>query len=76
MNSQEIANKIFQSALAAVNPEVIVKECAKSINSILRQENFKDILVVGFGKAAFQMASAIEEVIDVDLITAGIIVTK
>ena len=76
MKNREIANKIFRSALAAVNPEIIVKECAKDISSSLRQNNFKDIIVVGFGKAAFQMAIAIEDVIGVDQITTGIVVTK
>ena len=76
MNSREIVNKIFRSALAAVNPEIIVKEYAKGISTSLRQENFRDIIVVGFGKAAYQMAIAIEKVVDVELITAGIIVTK
>jgi glycerate 2-kinase len=76
VKNREIANKIFRSALAAVNPELIVKECAKDISSSLRQNNFKDIIVVGFGKAAFQMAIAIEDVIGVDQITAGIVVTK
>ncbi len=76
MNSREKAIKIFRSALVAVYPEVIVKEYAKSISSNLKQENFKDIIVVGFGKAAFQMACTIEDVIGVDRITAGIVVTK
>ncbi len=76
MNNRDLANKIFQSALAAVNPEIIVKECARDINSSLRQESFKDIIVVGFGKAAYQMSVAIEEVIDTDRISAGIVVTK
>ncbi len=76
MNNREIANNIFRSALEAVSPKVIVKECAKEINSSLKQENIRDIVVVGFGKAAYQMAIAIEVIIDVDLIRAGIIVTK
>ncbi len=59
-----------------MNPEIIVKECARDINSSLRQESFKDIIVVGFGKAAYQMSVAIEEVIDTDRISAGIVVTK
>lgn len=76
MNNRKIVNKIFRSAIAAVNPEIIVKEYAKGISASLRQENSKNIIVVGFGKAAYQMAIAIEKVVDVELITAGIIITN
>ena len=76
MNNRGIASNIFRSALAAVNPEIIVKECAKEISSSLKMEDFRNMLVVGFGKAAYQMSVAIEEVIDIDLISAGMVVTK
>ncbi len=76
MNNRRIANYIFRRALAAVDPGVIVKECAKEMSSSLKQEHVSDIIVIGFGKAAYQMAVAIEEAFDVDVIAAGIIVTK
>ena len=76
MNNQDIANKIFRRALATVDPARIVKNCAKDIHSGLKQKNIRDVIVVGFGKAAYHMAAAIEEVIGVDLIRAGIVVTK
>ncbi|UCH81225.1 MAG: glycerate kinase [Nitrospiraceae bacterium] len=76
MRNRDIADKIFRSALAAVNPKVIVEDCARKIISSLNQQNIKNIIVVGFGKAAYQMALAVEEVIDIGLISDGLVVTK
>ncbi len=76
MGTRKIAKKIFFSALRAVDPFYLLKGYAGKIYNDFIRKNFKDLLVVGFGKASCQMAKAVEEVFDINLITGGIVVTK
>ena len=76
MDSKTIVNEIFAAALKAVNPFFAVKEHADEIRSELISGKFKQFFLIGFGKASYQMARAIEESIDSNLITGGIVITK
>ncbi len=76
MNSGDTVNRIFREALRSVDPSLIVKVYADEIRSCYRTGNFTDLIVTGFGKASYQMAKSVEEVLDGDMITGGIIVTK
>ncbi len=76
MDSKTIVNEIFVAALKAVNPFFAVKEYANEIRSELISCKFKQFFLIGLGKASYQMARAIEESIDSNLITGGIVITK
>ncbi len=76
MDSKTIVNEIFAAALKAVNPFFAVKEHTDKIRSELISGKFKQFFLIGFGKASYQMARAIEESIDSNLITGGIVITK
>lgn len=76
MDSKTIVNEIFAAALKAVNPFFAVKDHADEIRSELISGKFKQFFLIGFGKASYQMARAIEESIDSNLITGGIVITK
>ena len=72
----EIARRIFLRALESVDPHRIVKGYAEKVVSYASMKNMSRIVVVGFGKASFQMAEAVEDVFPHDLLSGGIIVTK
>lgn len=74
-NLKKIVTEIFYAALNAVNPYNAVKLFTNRIHSIYQQGNFKKLIVVGFGKAAFSMAKALEDDLGV-LIDTGIVITK
>jgi hydroxypyruvate reductase len=76
MDTKEIAGKIFMKALTSVDPSFIVKGYADKIRSYYSMKGFTKLIVAGFGKAAFQMAQAVEEMFDNDQISGGIVVTK
>ena len=76
MNSKNIVNEIFAAAVKAVNPFLAVKEHVDEIHSELISGKFKQFFLIGFGKASYQMARAVEESIDSNLITGGIVITK
>lgn len=76
MRTQEIVNKAFIAGLEAVDPYLIVKEHADRVRSDFLKKNFNKLLVIGFGKASYQMARAVEETLDTVLIKGGIVVTK
>ena len=69
------AETIFRSALAAVAPEqAVLRECA-SLRARFQAGKFERLLVIGFGKAAWPMARAIEVSLG-ELPATGVIVTK
>lgn len=69
------AATIFRSALAAVDPEqAVLRECA-SLRARFQAGKFERLLVIGFGKAAWPMAWAIEASLG-ELPATGVIVTK
>ncbi|MEN8264743.1 MAG: glycerate kinase [Nitrospirota bacterium] len=76
MDKKEIAGKIFREALRSVNPSFIVKGYTDKIHSYYSMKGFTKLIITGFGKAAYQMAQAAEEMFDNDQISGGIVVTK
>ena len=76
------AAAIFEAGLKAVDPVNAVKKKLKLDNGTLSLEDrtydlkdYKNIYVIGMGKAAASMASAIEDILS-DQITAGIVNVK
>ncbi len=76
MNTKVKVGKIFKDALEKVDPSFLVKGYADQIRSYASVKDISRILVVGFGKAAYQMAKAFEEALSADLELEGAIVTK
>jgi hydroxypyruvate reductase/glycerate 2-kinase len=76
MNTKVKVGKIFKDALEKVDPSILVKGYAEQIHSYITAKEVSRIVVVGFGKAAYQMAKAFEEELSADLVIEGVIVTK
>jgi glycerate-2-kinase len=74
--AKELLSEIFSSVLHAVDPYLLIKDYAKKLRADISQGNVDKLIIVGFGKAAFQMAFAAEEVLGTELIKDGIVVTK
>src|SRR4030043_891421 len=72
---REIMEEIFYAALEAVDPYESVRCHRDTILSICRENNSEKLFLVGFGKAACQMARAVEDFAE-DLIEKGILITK
>lgn len=74
-NHQEIARKLFFTALRAVDPFESVRAECESIRAIYRDEGFSRLMAIGFGKAAVPMALALEQELP-DILESGALVTK
>ncbi len=75
LNEKDLATEIFYSAVNAVDPYNAVKLYTDKIRSVYQKDNFKRLIVIGFGKAACSMARAVEDDL-LDLIDSGIVITK
>ena len=75
MNTKAMAGIIFSKVLKSVDPLFIVREYAEKIRSYYERKEFNSLIVIGFGKASYQMAKAVEEVFDAH-IKEGAVVTK
>lgn len=82
MTTREIAERIFRSAIAAVNPELLIQNHIKVkggilqiAGEILNLDDIENIYLIGAGKATASMASAVEKILG-NRITAGHIVVK
>jgi glycerate-2-kinase len=73
--TKKIFQKLFYSALKAVDPYAAVKQHEKKILDFFASSDSKKITSVAFGKAACSMAKGAEELLG-DIITQGIIITK
>lgn len=76
------ATRIFKKALQAVEPFSAVQEYCRVRNGTLfidnrsyQLANFKNIYIIGFGKATAPMAQAVESILG-DKITSGVILVK
>ncbi|MCK5427692.1 MAG: DUF4147 domain-containing protein, partial [Thermodesulfovibrionia bacterium] len=76
MKTGDIVKKIFSTALGAVVPPVISKEFSDMILLDFSTYNCKNLIVVGIGKASYQMAESFEKSIPPGLISGGILITK
>lgn len=74
-NAKIISKQIFRAALQASTPGAAVRQQAQPLRTRYHDGGFQRLLIVGFGKAAPAMASALVESLD-DLVDAGLIVTK
>jgi glycerate-2-kinase len=72
---QEIARKLFFTALRAVDPFESVKDSCAAIRTAYYDGGFTRLLAIGFGKAAAAMALALEQELG-DILESGIFVTK
>ncbi len=76
METKEKLKWIFTEAIRSVNSAILVKEHMNNVQREFDRGKYNNILVIGFGKAAYQMACAVEEIIDRGLITEGVAITK
>lgn len=67
--------EIFYHALRSVDPYASVRAYTDKVRTAYQRGGFSSLLVVGFGKAAFPMALAVEVSLG-DLISAGTVITK
>ncbi len=74
-DAENIARKIFASALEAADPAKAVERHCGKIRSVYQGGGFSRLLVTGFGKASVAMARAVEEHLG-DSISAGAVITK
>ncbi len=70
-----LAERLFLSGLAAVDPDQAVRRNLDSVREALASGDYDELVVVGFGKAAFTMARAACEELG-EAVTRGVIVTK
>ncbi|GBE53972.1 putative hydroxypyruvate reductase [archaeon BMS3Bbin15] len=63
--AREVAMKLLNVGIGAVDPFELTKAFFKKASD-LNFNNFSVIRVIGFGKASFDMARAVEEIIDVE----------
>lgn len=73
--NDKLPAELYAAALKAVLPYEAVKDCCKNITSLYETGNFRRLIVVGFGKAACQMAKAFEDNMPVP-VDKGIVITK
>jgi len=71
----KLATEIFYAALKAVDPYNAVKLYTDKIRSVYQNGSFKRLIVIGFGKAAYSMAKAMEDNFG-DSIDTGIVIAK
>ncbi len=75
INQKRLLTEIFYAAVKAVDPYEAVRSYEEKILSTYKNTNCKKLFVVGFGKAAYPMAKAIEDDLLV-FIDNGIVITK
>ncbi len=75
LNNRKSAHEIFYASLKAVDPYKSVKLHSERIRSLYQNGDFNRLMVIGFGKASYPMAKAMEDYM-LDLIDAGILITK
>lgn len=74
-NAEIISREIFFFALSASAPDTAVRRQAEYLQRCYRDGGYRELLLIGFGKAAPAMARALSEELG-DLVGAGIILTK
>jgi hydroxypyruvate reductase/glycerate 2-kinase len=73
---KNIIQEIFTAALNAVIAPVITREHAQWIHTYCSENNLKNLIVIGFGKASCQMAVSLENVLTPGFVSSGILITK
>lgn len=75
MKNETVLKELFWTGIRAVDPYAAVKEYLKKIREEIETDEYQKVIVIGFGKAAYTMAKAVEEEWG-DLINAGLAITK
>ncbi len=73
--NKKIVKAIFRAAVEAVVPYAAVKNRAEELRHRYQSGGFNRLVVAGFGKGAYPMALAAEDILG-GLLTEGLIVTK
>ncbi len=76
MDNKKIVYDIFSSALSAVDPYSAVSGALTIVRNAIFPGKCNRIIVIGFGKAACQMAAAVKDSIGADSVIEGIVLTK
>jgi len=61
INHHQVVTKIFDSILQVVDPYALVERQMDRIFSTLQDGNYRKLLLISFGKAAYPMARAISD---------------
>lgn len=69
------AGRIFRSALKAVDPYGLIRQCESHIRATYYEGKCRSLLLVSFGKAAYPMTKALLDSAG-DLLTKGVMITK
>ncbi|MEI6315997.1 MAG: glycerate kinase [Syntrophus sp. (in: bacteria)] len=75
INHHQVATKIFDSILQGVDPYALVERQMDRIFSTLQDGNYRKLLLISFGKAAYPMARAISDAASA-ILSRGIVLTK
>lgn len=75
MNSRELAERIFTASLHAVDPYRSVQSYCPEVISLYERLRCTSLQIIGFGKAACPMATALENSLE-RFVDRGIIITK
>ena len=75
ISHKELLIEIFYTGLKAVDPYNAVKLYKDKLCSVYQEGNFERLILIGFGKASYSMAKAIDDNLR-DLIDSGAIITK
>ncbi|MCD6319243.1 MAG: glycerate kinase [Candidatus Desulfofervidaceae bacterium] len=75
MKNETVLKDLFWTGIRAVNPYTAVKEYLKKVQEEIKTDEYQKVIVIGFGKAAYTMAKAVEEEWG-DLIDTGLAITK
>jgi hydroxypyruvate reductase/glycerate 2-kinase len=73
--SRRNVTEIYHAALRAVDPYNAVRDQAAHIRSLYRNGNYRRLVIIGFGKAVYAMALAMEDAF-MEEIAGGVAITK
>lgn len=76
MKFRETIIQIFNHAICAVAPAFLMRGYSEQIRSYISERGFKQLLVIGFGKASYYMARTVCEEFDEKMIAGGAVITK
>ncbi len=76
MKFSGIIKQIFNHAISAVDPAFLMRGYSEQIRSYISERGFKQLLVIGFGKASYYMAKTVCEEFDEKMIAGGAVITK
>ena len=72
---RQIASEIFDAVLQGVDPYVLVEKHVDRIFAAYQDGNYRKLLLLSFGKAAYHMARAVSDASGA-ILSRGIVLTK